>query len=265
MEEILNLTRTHGSLVVLAAAFLEKIGLPVPALPFLVLAGCLVVDGPVSLSAALGAATLGALAADLAWFCVGRCYGRKALYFLCRLSLNPDSCAGRTEHYFRTRGTATILLSKLVPGMSALIPPLAGVLRMHVLRYALWDAGGSLLWAGLGLGIGMLFGAEVLSRLSSIQFVLLWTMLLIVAGFVLFKILYRRYLIRHYSVPKLGSGDLLYKIKSGQELTIVDLRNEEAFANSRVKIPGALRIPPAQFEAQRHLVPKDTEIVLYCT
>ncbi len=257
--------RLHGSLIVLAAAFLERIGLPLPALVFLALAGCLVVEGPVSLPASLAAATLGAMAANITWFLIGRKRGRSALSWFCRLSLNPDSCVGRAEDFFRNRGAATIIASKLIPGVSTLVPPMAGILGMPLGRFTLLDAMGSLLWAGVGLGIGVVFGESVLPKLASIQNALLLFLISILAGFVAFKALYRVYVIKRYSVPKVDAGELMRRIESGQEITIVDLRNEDAFSRSREKIPGALRIAPAYFETQSNLVPKDKEIVLYCT
>jgi membrane protein DedA with SNARE-associated domain len=265
MEYLLDLMRTHGSLIVLGAAFLERIGLPIPALAFLALAGCLVVEGPLTPAGSLAAATAGAMAADLSWFYVGRRYGRRTLHLFCRLSLNPDYCVGRAEHFFRTRSAAAVLVSKVLPGISMLVPPLAGVLRMPFWRYFVLDVTGSLLWAGAGLGLGVAFGAGVLTHLANIQTGLLLLLLAIILGFALFKILYRRYLVRRYSVPRVDSNELLERLRSGEEVVVVDLRNEEAYAKSPVKVPGALRIPPAQFSVQSHLVPKDKEIVLYCT
>ncbi len=257
--------RVHGSLFVLAAAFLERIGLPLPALVFLVLVGCLVVEGLASLPASLAAAALGAMAANMTWFVIGRRKGRSALYWFCRLSLNPDSCVGRAEDFFRNRGAAMIIASKLIPGVSTLVPPMAGILGMPLGRFILLDAAGSLLWAGVGLGIGIVFGKSVLPKLASIQNALLLFLLSILVGFVVFKTLYRLYVIKRYSVPKVDAGELMLHIQSGREITIVDLRNEEAFSRSQEKIPGALRIAPAYFETQSDLVPKDREIVLYCT
>ncbi len=251
--------------MVLLAAFLERIGLPVPALVFLALAGCLVIEGPVSLPASLAAATLGAMAANATWFFIGRQRGRSALHFFCKLSLNPDSCVGRAEEFFRSRGTVTIIASKLVPGVSTLVPPLAGILRMPFWRYIALDAAGSLLWAGVGLGLGMAFGESMLPKLAGIQNAFILLLIVILAGFVAFKILYRAYLIRRYSVPKVDPEELLRRIGSDQQILVVDSRNEDAFSKSAVKIPGALRIAPVHFEKHSHLVPKEKEIVLYCT
>jgi membrane protein DedA with SNARE-associated domain len=266
MQHIIDLMRSHGSFVVLAASFLEKIGLPLPALVFLAISGMLIVRGTGSFMVSLAAAAAGCLGADMIWFIMGRKYGRNALYFFCRLSLNPDSCVGRTEYFFRSKSAATVIVSKLVPGVSTLVPPLAGLLRMSVLRYVLLDIAGSLLWGAVGLGLGVLFGAEVLNKLLNFQRALLVLLVSIVAGFVTFKVLYRRYLVRRYSVPKVDSGELYDRMSSDpSEVLIVDLRNEEAYTRSAAVIPGALRIPPARFNEHTHLLSREKDIVLYCT
>src|SRR5213593_850521 len=155
-ESVIGLLERHGSLVVLAVSLLENLGLPIPALPILVVAGALVVGGPVSLPLTLAAAAAGSLAADLLWFEIGRRKGRAALHVFCKLSLNPDACVGRAERLFRARTTTTILSSKLVPGLG-------------FWRYLLLDTAASLLWAGLGVGLGVAFGAGILGHIQSMQ------------------------------------------------------------------------------------------------
>ena len=265
MHSLIDLVRAHGSLVVLAASFLENAGLPLPAFAVLVLAGCLVAEGPVSLPLTLLGATAGTLAADMAWFYFGRRRGRRTLYLFCKLSLNPDSCVGRTEKLFRSRSTATILTSKLIPGLNTLVPPLAGILRMPAWKYVLLDTAASLIWAVLGVSLGIAFGVGVLSRLESVQRILFWLLVTLSGGYVVSRLLYGRYLVKHYAVPKIDSAELLEKISSGNEVLVVDLRTEYAFLRSDVAVPGALRIPPAEFVQHVHRLPPEKEIVLYCT
>jgi membrane protein DedA with SNARE-associated domain len=265
MQSLLDLARAHGSLLVFAFSFLQNAGLPVPALPVLVLAGCLMVEGPVSLPLTLLAATVGALVADLSWYFFGRAKGRATLYLFCKLSLNPDSCVGRTERLFRSRTAFTILTSKLIPGLNTLVPPLAGVLEMPVWKYVLLDTASSLLWAGLGVGLGLAFGVGVLAHLESIQRVLLWLMAALVALYAITKILHRRYLVKHYTVPRVDPHELSQLIAAGNNVVVVDLRNEDAFLRSSVAVPGAMRIPPAEFNHHTHRLSKEQDIVLYCT
>jgi membrane protein DedA with SNARE-associated domain len=265
MHFLLDLIRAHSALVLFGAAFLENLGVPIPSLVFMVLAGCLVIGGPVSLPLSFIAASIGALCGDLHWYLIGRWKGRGTLHYFCRFSLNPDSCVGRTERVFRTRAGVTVLTSKLLPGLNTIVPPLAGVLRMSLWRYLLFDAAGVALWVSLGMGLGLAFGAGILPKLQSIQFALLMVVVTLVAAYVVWRLFYGRYLVRHYSVPRVDSAELYEKLSSGSEVMVVDLRSEDAFLRSNMALPGSLRIPPAELDNQTHLLPKEKEIVLYCT
>jgi membrane protein DedA with SNARE-associated domain len=264
MNWIIELIRAHGSLVVLVVAFVESLGLPVPTLPFLVVAGALAAQGPVSLPRTLGAAVVGAVAADLMWYELGRRKGRSTLYLFCKLSLNPDACVGRTERVFRASAPVTILTSKLVPGLNALVPPLAGLMKWPRLPYLLLDGAGSLAWAAIGLGLGVVFGTELLPRLEGLQ----RTLSILLVGLVLLyaaaKVGYRLYLVRHFSVPRLSPAELAERLAQG-DLVVVDLRNESAYTGSGRIIPGAIRIPPADFEHRTGSIPTGRPVVLYCT
>ena len=265
MHLLLNLLRSHGPWALFTAAFLESVGIPLPAGIFLILSGCLVIEGTVSLPGALAAAVAGALAGDLHWFMIGRLKGRGALRVLCRLSLNPDACMGRTENLFRSRTVLSILTAKLVPGLNTVIAPLAGILGLPWWRYALLDLAGCSLWAGVGVGLGLVFGSRILPGVLSFQRGLTLILLILTSAYVIWRASYRRYLIRRYSVPRLDSADVLARIASDAAVIIVDLRNEDAYYRSEVTLPGALRIPPAELDRHLHLLPIEREIILYCT
>ena len=98
MNEILQLLVRHGAAILFAVEFIEQIGLPLPAAPWLLAAGALAGAGRVNWWVALTAATFGSLLGDLIWFYLGRYYGNRVLSLLCRISLEPDSCARRTQN-----------------------------------------------------------------------------------------------------------------------------------------------------------------------
>ena len=100
MNETLDFLTQHGSLVLAAAVFAEQIGLPLPALPFLIAAGALAGTGQMAASVALVSAVVAAMAGDQVWFELGRRRGRGVLNWLCRISLEPTSCVRRTEDFF---------------------------------------------------------------------------------------------------------------------------------------------------------------------
>lgn len=265
MQYFLELLRGYGPLVLMAVAFLETLGFPLPAFPFIVLAGCLVVEGPLSWPQAMIAAIAGTIAGDMLWFWLGKRMGKRALNLLCRLSINPNACVDRSEKLFHAQSTATILTAKLVPGLNTLIPSLAGIMGMTLRRYAALDAVASLLWANTGLGLGVAFGKRVLSRLESVQHALLLLLIAMFGFYVLFRIGYRLYLARQYAVPRIDASDLQRKLASGDGAVVVDLRNQTAYSDSLRVLPGAIRIPPNEFSRHISALPQEKGIVLYCT
>ena len=80
------------------------------------------------------------LVADSIWFLAGRIYGSGVMKLLCRLSLTPDSCVSNTQARFERLGINAVLISKFVPGLSLIAPPLAGAIRMGWLRFLTFDA-----------------------------------------------------------------------------------------------------------------------------
>jgi len=101
-------------------------GLPIPAVPTLIVAGALVVDGKLSGFAVLGAAMLACAIADSCWYLAGRRYGNGVMKTLCRISLSPDSCVRQTEARFERWGASLLLFAKFVPLVAMIASPLAG-------------------------------------------------------------------------------------------------------------------------------------------
>ena len=161
--ESLWILQRYGLLILPALVVAEQLGIPLPAVPALLGVGALAATGQVSIPLVLGAIVVVALAVDLAWYEVGRRRGAEALARLCQMSLRPDSYVGRTERVFARYGAQFILVAKFVPGLTTLVPPLAGIARIGRARFALFEVGGVLLWAGTWVGLGYFFSDTVAS------------------------------------------------------------------------------------------------------
>ena len=246
-------------------AFVEMIGAPFPAFAVFVLAGALAAAGTGSVAGAVAGAVLGAIAADLIWYGAGRWRGRALLATLCRVTLNPDACVERTESGFRRRPTATLLFAKFLPGVNTLVPPLAGVASLPFPRFLLLDLLGTLLWAVAGVGLGWIFGAGMASRASAIHGVLGWLILVGVAAYFAWQVGYRLYLTHRFSVPRLTPEELHRRMSEGDGVLLLDLRNDAAYGGSSLMIAGAVRVRPATFHRYVHELPRDRELVFYCT
>src|SRR5262249_43789272 len=101
-----------GSGSVLAGQF----GIPFPAVRFLLAAGGLAGSGKLSLALLLVLSGIASLMADMVWYVVGRLGGAKVLGWLCRISLEPDSCVRRTETIFSKHGPRSLMVAKFIPG-----------------------------------------------------------------------------------------------------------------------------------------------------
>jgi membrane protein DedA with SNARE-associated domain len=152
------------SLVILPALVVaEQLGIPLPAVPALLGVGALAAAGQVSVPQVLGVIAVAALAVDLGWYELGRRRGAAVLTKICRMSLRPDTYVGRTERTFARYGAGFILVAKFVPGLTTLVPPLAGIAGIGRARFAIYEVGGVLLWAGTWLGLGYFFSDAVSS------------------------------------------------------------------------------------------------------
>src|SRR5213593_2342626 len=83
MDGVIDVLVRHGYLVVFGWVLADQIGLPLPAVPFLLAAGALAGNGRLSVALILAAAALASLASDTAWYWIGRVGGGRVLRWLC--------------------------------------------------------------------------------------------------------------------------------------------------------------------------------------
>jgi membrane protein DedA with SNARE-associated domain len=258
----------HGYGVVFASVLVEQLGLPLPAIPVLLAAGALAGSGKLSLSLILTLAVAAALIGDTVWYEIGRRRGARVLGLLCRISLEPDSCVRRTETTFAGHGSKSLLVAKFVPGLSTVAPPLAGVFQMRFPRFLLFDSAGTLLWAGVFIGLGYVFSHQIEGISDRAAALGGWLLVLLAAGLAAFlgwKYFERRRFLHELHVARITPEELRAKLDGGEEVVIVDLRHSLDLDADPVVIPGAQHLLLEEFEQHHHTIPRDREIVLYCT
>jgi membrane protein DedA with SNARE-associated domain len=266
---MLGFVERHGLLLLLAAVFLEQVGLPVPAVPVLVPIGALAAIGRVSLVGAVAVSVAACLVADGFWYLLGRRHGPRILKVLCRISLEPDSCVRQAENALVARGAWALLYAKFVPGLSAVAPPVAGLIRMRPWRFFLWDAAGAALWTGAYLALGWVLREQallVLETLSALGGRFLLVVALALAAWVGWKHAQRRRFLREIEVDRVHPEELRRRLESGDEILVVDLRNAATDLESpEHTIPGAVRVLPDDIDTRMAGLPPDREVVLFCT
>ena len=254
-----------GGAALFLFSFVEMMGAPFPAFAVFVLAGALAAAGTGSVAGSVAGAVLGAIVADLILYGAGRWRGRALLSALCRVTLNPDACVDRTESAFRRRRNATLLFSKFLPGVNTMVPPLAGVAALPLPRFLLLDFLGTLIWAAGGVGLGWLFGTGMASRVRAMHGFLGWAIVAGVAAYFVWHVGYRIYLTHRFSVPRLEPEELHRRMSDGDGVVVLDLRSDAAYDGSPVMVAGAVRVRPASFHRYAHELPRDRDLVFYCT
>jgi membrane protein DedA with SNARE-associated domain len=268
MHSLLDFLFRHGYVVLLVWVFAEQIGLPVPTVPLLLAAGALAGAGRLSFFASLFFCVLAALAADTIWFQLGRLKGIRILQLLCKISLEPDSCVRRTEGIFSKQGARSLLFAKFLPGLGAVAPPLAGIFHMRRRRFLLFDSLGSLLWAGGYLSLGYVFSGEIeriAERASVLRGNLLILLIASFAAYIVYKFIVRQRFLRELRIARITVDELKKKIDAGEELVIVDLRHSMDFEADPETIPGAFHMDAKALEEKSDPLPRDREVILFCT
>jgi membrane protein DedA with SNARE-associated domain len=258
----------HPYLVLFGVVLLEQLGLPIPAIPFLLGAGALAGIGKAHPAVAVGLVVLACLIADFAWYQAGRRRGAKVLKLLCRISLEPDSCVRRTEDVFSRQGERTLLFAKFLPGLNTVAPPMAGMIGMPALRFLFWDTAGALLWAGSVVFLGFAFADEieaVVGHARALGGGLVAVLLALFAAWLLWKYVQRQRFIRSLRVARIPPAELKRRLDAGEPIVVVDLRGPLDLAMEPRRLPGALRFGADELEARHLEIPRDRDVVLYCT
>jgi membrane protein DedA with SNARE-associated domain len=194
MNDIPQFLITHGGPVLFAIVFAEQAGLPLPSAPWLLAAGAMSANGELSPVLAISLAAVAALMADSLWFYIGRRGGQRVPRLFCRLSLSCNSCIGRTKGLIERHGLQTLIAAKFLPGLGAVMPPLAGALGMRTSRFLLFDGLGSLLYGSSYIAVGFLFHNQLRQAMAVLNEVGLSALVLAVAlvsGYIAFKFVRR--------------------------------------------------------------------------
>jgi membrane protein DedA with SNARE-associated domain/rhodanese-related sulfurtransferase len=266
MDTLLQLFPAHGVLAIFLIVFAKRMGVPIPVIPFLLLAGARGAQDAPYVFAVLAAATLATTLADGVWFAAGRRFGIDILALVCRISLSADTCIRKSRLTFLRHGTVTVLFARFVPGVGGLAPPLAGALGMRVGSFAGLNLAGSLLWVGASLAAGLLLQDQVaaitgaLRDLGSQAVPLLLTLAAAYVGWLGL----RRFLVTFAALraPRMKVEELAEQMARGEPVVVVDVRGS---ALAKARIPGARHA-----ESDRELLealtelPDDTRLVAYC-
>ena len=267
MDVILQFFLSHGSIILFAVVLTEQIGIPIPAVPFLLAAGSLAGAGEMSLTLSLVLAIIACSIDDLIWYNIGRHRGNRALGIVCRISLDPGTCISRTQALFMRYGMRSLLMAKFITGLGPVAATLSGYFGIHKFRFLSYSVLGSFMWILTYLLTGYIFSDQIEDLAGYIARLGIWFLLFIggcLIAYIAYRYIKRQRIQRELNIPRINNEDLRRMLDENKDVMIVDLRSTLDIAASPYAIPGAIQISIEELKQRLQDIPKDKEVVLYC-
>jgi membrane protein DedA with SNARE-associated domain len=267
---LVSLMAHHGYALIFGLLLAEAIGLPFPAAIALVAAGAAVAShvlwGPSVLLIALTALLLG----DTIQFWLGRYMGWALLGFLCRVSINPETCILRSAESFYKRGKITLVIAKFIPGVNTMAAPLAGSMKMRFGQFLRLDLLGALTYSVTYLSLGFVsrdFLAAILRGFHAAGLAMEIVILAALLTYAIYRVVQYRKHKMYRVVPRVQVQELALRLASeeGNRVLIVDVRSHGYYDSGSARIKNSIRIEPNNLDDEIKNLPKDKDIYLYCT
>src|SRR6202045_4107246 len=270
MNYLLHVMARQGYALTFGLLFAEALGLPFPAAIALVAAGAAAASHTLSGPGVLLAAMAALLIGDTAQYWLGRYTGWALLGFLCRLSMNPETCILRSAESFYKRGKMTLIIAKFIPGVNTMAAPLAGSMKMRFGQFLRLDFLGASFYSLTYLAVGYLsrdFLAAILRGFHAAGRAMEGVVIAALLVYAVYRIVqYRRHGI-YRIVPRIQVQELAARLASADadRVQIVDVRSHGYYDSGAERIKNSIRIEPNNLEEELKHLAKDKDIYLYCT
>ena len=268
VHDIILLITQYGLLLVFVNVLIEQVGVPVPAVPTLIVAGALAANGQLSLPGVMGVALLACLLGDLLWYEAGRRFGGRVMRTICRISLSPDSCVRQSEMRFQRWRGGMLLVAKFIPGLSTVAPPLVGAMGLRRSTFLLLDGLGSLLWISVAVALGHAFASQIgvlLTALANAGTVALELVAALLALYIAIKWWQRQRLLHALRMARITAAELNRAMAGDNVPVVVDVRSGPGRVLDPRIIPGALLADPKSVGQMIRGLAPDRELVMYCS
>ena len=269
MESLEIFIRTYGYPALFGGMVMEQFVPPLPGEPLLLGAGALAGTGHFRLWFAAALALAGTVVGDLVWYEIGRRGGHRVLKRLCRLSIEPDTCvrrgaghlcaprreraldrevpAGTQQHRAAPRGGARHAETALRDLRRAWGRALGGT----ICRFGLRSPRSARRGCRPRRPPGRL-GHRDSRRAPS-------------ALYLGVKVTRRQLFLRQLRIARISPEELEAKLTAGEPVFIVDLRHELDVQAEPAMIRGAVHLAPPRSSKRHAAIPRDREVVLYCS
>jgi membrane protein DedA with SNARE-associated domain len=260
----------HGYLIIFLVVLAEALDVPVPAALALIAGGAAVASRTLSAPVVFTVAVLALLLGDSIIFFLGRYSGWALLGFLCKVSVNPETCILRSAELFYKRGKSTLIIAKFIPGINTMAPPLAGSMKMRFEQFLWLDLLGASLYVLTYTAAGYVFRDFVAAITRGFQAAGHVVEIVLVVAFLAY-LAYRSWLYQKHRVyrvvPRVQVEELASRLKSekADDVLLVDVRSHGYYDSGAARIKGSIRLEPNNLSEEIKSLPKDKHIYVYCT
>jgi membrane protein DedA with SNARE-associated domain/rhodanese-related sulfurtransferase len=266
MPDLISTLQANAPGLVFLNVALNQGGLPLPALPTVMMAAAVSAQQPNRLAAVVLAGVSGALIGDLVQYWCGRRFGRRILSMLCKVSFSPDLCVSQTEAMLAKVGPLSLLFAKFLPGVSLLSVAMAGITQMPLPLFILLDGIGALIFIATAAAFGWMLQDEITNVIAKFAALGLWGALAAVTLlglYVVAKWMQRQLFIRSLRMSRITVGELRRLMDEGKKVLILDVRPLEVRAAGGI-IPGAVAAHPTEIKTVLEIYPHEQETIVYC-
>ena len=272
MKQMVEFLAHHGYWVLFVSVLGRQACLPVPANLLLLAAGALAGLGKLNLAGIMVITVAAFLLADTAWYSAGRTWGGRTLKFVCGATADPGACVGEIAGKFGRHGVRLLLVSKFIIGVDAVAAPMAGISRISLPRFLVFDAMGAILWSSVYTALGYIF-SDQLDHVA--EYAATMGKLVVLAGvawvgaLIIFKPIRWYRFLRKFRLARITPEELRDKLSAGERILVLDLQGGVSQGQGVPAIPGAVRIDPRllghYMKQYRNVdLATDREVVLYC-
>lgn len=183
-----------GLWVVFGVVFLEVAGLPfIPGETAVIASAVLASQGHGSIAATIGVAIAAAFLGAATGYAIGRWRGRELLTSWPWLDRVAGKGVVRSDAFFHRHGSKAVFLGRFLPIIRSTLGWMAGVGRMPVRRFMLWNILGAVAW-GLLVGLAAYYlGAAVVDAIQRDALIGVAALAALAVAFVALHMLKRRF------------------------------------------------------------------------
>ena len=152
-------------------------------------------------------------------------------------------------------------------GLDAVAAPLAGAGGTHLSQFLIFDTLGAVFWCTTYAGLGYIFSDQLEIVAAHIVRLGIFVALAVAGGcgyYIAYKVARWEHFVRQLRLARISPEELRDKLKSGEDILIVDLQGRANNSIEPMAIPGAVRIDPRRLEQYKDIeIPSAQEVVLY--